>query len=206
MSQFIDRQEELQALNALLTRNHAQFVAVYGRRRVGKTTLLLHWAQQSQRSTLYWTARRETAEATRQSLARALWQWAYPNESAPEPPRFASWEQLFAQMGRMVGDQPVILIFDEFPYAVESDSSLASHLQVAWDHIFKAKPLALVLAGSHIGMMVDLLNYQAPLYGRTTAQLMVKPLPFAALTDFFPHYTAAERVATYAVLGVSLLI
>jgi hypothetical protein len=50
-------------------------------------------------------------------------------------------------------------------------------------------------------MMVDLLNYQAPLYGRTTGQLQVQPLPYAALTEFFPRYPAAERVATYAVLG-----
>jgi len=50
-------------------------------------------------------------------------------------------------------------------------------------------------------MMVDLLRYQAPLYGRFTARLPVDPLPYAALADFFPRYTAAERVATYAVLG-----
>ena len=58
-----------------------------------------------------------------------------------------------------------------------------------------------MLAGSHIGMMVDLLTYEAPLYGRTTAQLLVEPLPFAVLSDFFPTYSAAERVATYAVVG-----
>lgn len=58
-----------------------------------------------------------------------------------------------------------------------------------------------MLAGSHIGMMVDLLNYQAPLYGRTTGQFPVEPLPYAALAAFFPGCPAAERVATYATLG-----
>jgi len=101
----------------------------------------------------------------------------------------------------LIADQPLILIWDEFPYAVESDPSLPSHLQAAWDHLLKDKPLILVLAGSHIGMMVDLLNYQAPLYGRTTGQFPVEPLPYAALADFFPGYPAAERVATYATLG-----
>lgn len=150
---------------------------------------------------LYWVARRETPDACRQNLARALWQWAYPNEQHPEPPRFELWSQLFEQMARMLGDRPVILLFDEFPYALESDPAFASNLQAAWDHLLKEKPITLILAGSHIGMMVEQLDYHAPLYGRITAQLPVDPLPFATLADFFPNYPAAERVATYAVLG-----
>lgn len=50
-------------------------------------------------------------------------------------------------------------------------------------------------------MMVDLFQYQAPLHGRFTGQFHIGPLPFAALTDFFPDYTAADRVATYTILG-----
>jgi len=50
-------------------------------------------------------------------------------------------------------------------------------------------------------MMLNLLTYQAPLYGRFTAQLHLNPLPFATVEDFFPEYSPAERVAVYAVLG-----
>ncbi|MEM7802565.1 MAG: ATP-binding protein, partial [Chloroflexota bacterium] len=205
MTLFVDRQAELGELNTLVTsakRGKSEFVIIYGRRRVGKTTLLINWAEQSGLSYLYWVARRETAEATRHSLARALWRWAYPDEVDIQPPRFGSWEALFEQMGRMLGkDKPVIIIFDEFSYAAESDASLPSHLQAAWDHLFKNKPLILALAGSHIGMMVDMLGYHAPLYGRFTGQLPLSHLPFATVTDFFPNYSAEERVATYAVLG-----
>lgn len=202
MSRFVDRQSEIQELNYLFQARArlGQFVIVYGRRRVGKTTLLLHWAQDIQQPHLYWVARRETAEACRQSLARALWKYAY-NDPQAEPPRFGSWETLFEQMQRMIKDRPPIIIFDEFPYAVESDSSLPSHLQAAWDHLFKDLPVVLILAGSHIGMMVDLMNYQAPLYGRFTGQLPLGPLPFGVLSEFFPRYEAAERVSTYACLG-----
>lgn len=201
MTQFVDRQREMRELNALLEEGRSQLVSVYGRRRVGKTTLLLHWVQQMRRPYFYWVARRESPEAARHSLARAIWKWAYPETDNPEPPRFDSWSLLLEQMARMIGDQPLIVIWDEFPYAVESDASLPSHLQAAWDHYLKGKPIILILSGSHIGMMVDLLNYQAPLYGRVSAQLLVEPLPYAALADFFPQYTAAERLATYAVLG-----
>ncbi len=204
MPLFVDRQDELRELNALLTsigRNGSEFVAVYGRRRVGKTTLLLHWAGNSGLDYLYWVARREPAEATRQSLARALWRWAYPDTEGSQAPRFDSWELLFEQLARLIDDKRTIIIFDEFSYAAESDPSLPSHLQAAWDHLLKGKPIIMVLAGSHVGMMVDMLSYHAPLYGRFTGQLALGPLPYAALSEFFPNYTAEERVATYAVLG-----
>lgn len=201
MEKFVDRQTELAELNQLLEKPGAQFAPIYGRRRVGKTTLLLHWAQQTRLPYLYWVARRETADASRHSLARSLWAWAYPQTPNPEPPRFDSWEILFREMSRMLGNRKTILILDEFPYLVESDPSFASHLQAAWDHFFKDSPHIFLLAGSHIGMMVDMMAYKAPLYGRFSAQMPVDALPFAALSEFFPNYSAAERVATYAVLG-----
>ena len=201
MARFVDRQREFRELDEVLEERGAHFLVVYGRRRVGKTTLLLNWVQHTNLPSLYWVARRETADASRLSMARALWGWAYPDSPDQEPPHFDSWSSLLIQMARMIGDRPVIIIFDEFPYAVESDPALPSHLQAVWDHHLKEKPITLILAGSHIGMMVDLLQYQAPLYGRVTAQLPVDPLPYATLADFFPQYTTAERVATYAVLG-----
>ena len=201
MARFVDRQREFRELDEIQSERGAHLVIVYGRRRVGKTTLLLEWMKHTGLPCLYWVARRETPDACRQNLARALWQWAYPAEQNPESPRFELWSQLFEQMARMLGDRPVILLFDEFPYALESDPAFASNLQAAWDHLLKEKPVTLILAGSHIGMMVEQLSYHAPLYGRITAQLPVDPLPFATLTEFLPHYPAAERVATYAVLG-----
>lgn len=199
MNKFVGRQRELAALNRILSQGGAQFILVYGRRRVGKTTLLLNWARQSGKPFIYWVANRDTPAQVRLSFTRAVWRWAHPESQAV--PRFESWEDIFETTAQLVGDQPVILILDEFSYATESDESLASHLQAAWDHRFKDSRITIVLSGSHIGMMVDLMGYQAPLYGRFSAQLPVDPLPFEALRDFLPHYTAAERVAVYAVTG-----
>jgi AAA+ ATPase superfamily predicted ATPase len=199
MSKFVGRKHELAELNRILTQRAAQFILVYGRRRVGKTTLLLHWAEQSGRPYIYWVASRDTPAQVRLGFTRAVWRWAHPEGQAV--PRFDNWEDAFEAAAQLIGDQPVILILDEFSYAAESDPSLASHLQAAWDHWFKDRNIAIVLSGSHIGMMVDLMGYQAPLYGRFTAQLPVDPLPFSALNDFLPRYTTAERVAVYAVTG-----
>ena len=199
MSKFVGRSRELDELNRVVSRRGAQFILVYGRRRVGKTTLLLRWAEGSGRPYVYWVATRDTPAQVRLGFTRALWRWAHPESQAV--PRFDTWEDVFETTAQLVGTQPAILILDEFSYAAESDPSLASHLQAAWDHLFKDSRVTIVLAGSHIGMMVDLMAYQAPLYGRFTAQFPVDPLPFSALSDFLPRYTAAERVAVYAVAG-----
>jgi AAA+ ATPase superfamily predicted ATPase len=199
MSKFVGRQRELAELNAVIAQGGAQFVLVYGRRRVGKTTLVLRWAEQTGRPFIYWVATRDTPAQVRQGLTQALWGWAHPESQAV--PRFDTWAEVFETAGSLIGGQPVILIMDEFSYAVESDPSLPSNLQAAWDHLFKDRNVAVVLAGSHIGLMVDLMGYHAPLYGRFTAQLPVEPLPFPAVSEFLPRYSTAEQVAVYAVAG-----
>ncbi len=71
---FVDRENELAFLNRILTRNHpgpAQLILLYGRRRVGKSELLLHWAEQSGVKYVYWEAAKESATMQRAHLLRA---------------------------------------------------------------------------------------------------------------------------------------
>lgn len=94
------------------------------------------------------------------------------------------------------------LIIDEFAYLLEVEPSLASKLQHMWDQTLSQSNLLLMLCGSHLGMMLrHLLSYQAPLYGRATAQLRLQPLPFGMTRQYFPNYDANARVAIYAIWG-----
>lgn len=198
MAKFVGRQRDIADLDTVINRKKAHFILIYGRRRVGKTTLILQWAKQTGRPIIYWAAARDIPSQLRYEFTRALWAWAYPGAEAP---RFDSWDAVLGLAARLIGDQPVIWIMDEFAYAAESDPSLPSYLQAAWDRRFKDSNMTLVLAGSHIGMMVNLMKYDAPLYGRFTAQLQVEPLTFSALRDFLPGYSTAERVAVHAIAG-----
>jgi len=204
MPRFVDRETELDDLNRVAARPGGQFIIVYGRRRVGKTTLLLNWAQHSGLPYVYWVASRNTATNLRQSLAEALWQHEHPDEpllAAEYLPEARSWRELFRYAARVAAGQRLVLILDELPYAVEADSALPSELQNAWDHDLRDSELVLIVAGSHVAMMVKMQEYQAPLYGRFTARLPVEPLPFSALEEFLPGYELAQRVAVYAILG-----
>jgi AAA+ ATPase superfamily predicted ATPase len=71
-----------------------------------------------------------------------------------------------------------------------------------WDQRLKDCNVFLCLSGSHMGMMMrEVLSYQAPLYGRASAQMCLNPLPFGLTRKFFPHYSTVDRVAIYAMFG-----
>jgi AAA+ ATPase superfamily predicted ATPase len=201
MVKFFNREREMAELDAFLEREEAQLVGVYGRRRVGKTTLLTTWAARTGLPVLYWVAKHDPKQALMVSLARTIWAWEHGGEPGEIGIQPRNWEDVFQMMARAIGNRRVIVILDELPYALQQDRGFASHIQAAWDHLFKDSSILLFLSGSHIGMMVDLLTYQAPLYGRFTAQLPLLPLSFPDIRDFLPRYDVYKRLAVYAILG-----
>lgn len=198
---FVDRERELASLNAILGRGGAQFLVVYGRRRVGKTTLLIEWAKRSGLPHLYWVAAKESSALQLRTFSQAIYNHRHAKQAADALFSYPTWEMALREAATLAQDERLILIIDEFPYLTETDHAITSLLQNAWDHLFKATQIVLVVAGSQIGMMVDMLGYRAPLYGRATAQLGLKPLPFRAISQFFPKYSAEQCVAIYAMLG-----
>lgn len=196
---FVARQHDLAFFQTLLTRSRpgpAQLVLLYGRRRVGKTALLLQWAEQSAVPYVYWAAEKESADLQRRKLyARIV---GLPIRQAP---LFDSWTELWEAIATIYGGQRRILILDELPYAAESDPAMLSALQHAWDGHFQHSNLVIVLCGSQVKAMESLQLHQSPLFGRLTGQWYLKPLPFSALREFFPGWSAEERLAAYAIIG-----
>lgn len=196
---LIDRQHELAFFHSLLQRQRpgpAQLILLYGRRRVGKTLLLRTWAEQSGLPYTYWAAEKEPAALQRRKLyARLL------GVSLSQAPTFGSWSELWEAAANLLGSQRRILILDELPYAAEADPATLSALQHAWDQYFQHGQLIIVLCGSQVRVMETLLSRQSPLFGRMTGQWHLQPLPYATLREFFPDWSAEERVAAYAVVG-----
>jgi uncharacterized protein len=196
---FIDREQELAFLNRITTRQRpgpAQLILVYGRRRVGKTELLLHWSRQLGLPTTYWTAEKEPAALQRRKLFAALTEM-----SLQYSPIFGSWAELWEAAAQRIGDQRRVLVLDELPYAMESDPATLSALQHAWDRTFQHSNTIIVLCGSQVRVMELLQSAQSPLFGRLTGQWHVQPLPFSALKLFFPTWLVEERIAAYALVG-----
>lgn len=197
---FIDRDKELAALNRQLagssSRRGSAFILLYGKRRVGKSTLLKEWARASGLPHTYWVADKDMAEVQRRRFyARFM------NGALDMSPRFDSWASVFEQVARVIGDQRHILILDETPYAAATDHNFYAALQHAWDQHFLTSRVILVICGSHARAMDELFEESSPLYGRFTLPMYLEPMSFARMRQFFPKWSAEERVAGYAMVG-----
>lgn len=199
---FAGRDQEFALLERLWKAQGAQFLVLYGRRRVGKTELLAQWIQKSGRRALYWVASPTSALSQLRSFSRAIYNFANPDAPVPETFSYATWEQAWQQVAHLAQETRLALFVDEFTYLLEVTPGVAGELQNVWDHILRKTNLFLCLSGSHLGMMRrEFLSYQAPLYGRATAQMHLQPLPFGLTRTFFPRYSAEERAAVYAMFG-----
>ncbi|MFH1633712.1 MAG: ATP-binding protein [Chloroflexota bacterium] len=199
---FFGRNAELQLLDDLWGSPRATMLILYGRRRVGKTSLLTHWMGPASRRALYWVATPTTTQEQLRSFSQALYNFANPESSAPVSFTYATWEQAWIQAAALTRQERLALFIDEFTYLLQANPSVAGVLQNVWDHHLKNTDIFLALSGSHLGMMQrQVLSYQAPLYGRATAQLHLRPLPFGITRAYFKRYSAAERVVIYAIFG-----
>jgi len=197
---FVNREGELGALDEMWRRRGAQFLVLYGRRRIGKTALLLHWARKH--SHLYWVAKRTSAANLLADFSQALYR--HENEGAQPEATFsyASWGMALERLNQIARGKRRVFILDEFPYAVAAEPALTSLLQAEWDQRLQESRAFLVLSGSRIGMMArEVLSHRAPLFGRATGTMLLQPLPLKCLKEFFPRYSPVQLVTVHAILG-----
>lgn len=204
---FIGRQRELQAIERFYKTPEAGLLILYGRRRIGKTSLLTHFIESRQlQDIFYWMATTHNTAFQLHDFTQALFRYDPRFRSAPPSGfSFSSWKDAFSHLADAVSQfsTPQLIVMDEFTYLVRNDPALPSLLQRIWDHrLSRQNNLKLVLTGSLVGMMErEIISYHAPLYGRATALLRLRPLPYAALVELFPDRQPDERVAIYAVTG-----
>lgn len=195
---FVGRTTELVRLREEFAAPRPSLLVVYGRRRVGKSTLLRE-ATQAVPSVLYQATRVTAAlnlDAFKAEIARAL----EPDDLLAG---LTDWLGVLTYLARAAEARPgLVVVLDEFPYLAEAEPALPSILQKFWDG-GAATPgqLNLVLCGSMIAHMEDLLAERNPLYGRKTLAMDVAPLPFRDAAAFFPSRSAEERLLAYAVFG-----
>ena len=150
----------------------------------------------------FWVADRFPSTTLLGTFSRAIFSYEHPEIEVAPDFQYPNWEMAFRTLGSLAKDKRIGVVLDELPYAVEAESALPSLLQRLWDHELKDTQLFLILCGSHIGMMErELMSYRAPLYGRRTGQILLKPMAFSALRLFFPQWNPVQQLTAYAILG-----
>lgn len=200
MAKFIGRQKELSILEKIYKSTEAELVVLYGRRRIGKTSLIGQFCRG--KKYLYFACRQINDDIQRAEMSRQLIRMGAPLGKFVSV--FDSWDTIFNQLGEITSDEKLICVIDEFPYAVENNSSIPSILQHAWDQYLTQKNIMLILCGSSMSFMEkEVLAEKSPLFGRATHTIKLTEMDFRETIDFFPNYSPVDRVLSYAVLGGS---
>ena len=188
---FVDRIEETARLRDALSREKSSLVVVYGRRRLGKSTLIKRVLSDSD---VYFLADRSEGQHQRILLAKVVAQ-VFPDFDKLTYP---DWESLFRAVNYRT-DKRFTLCLDEFPYLVEQSPELPSVLQKLVDE--KQLKYNLVLCGSSQNMMYGLfLDSTAPLYGRADEIMRLTPIRLPYIQEAL-DLDAVSSVEEYAVWG-----
>ena len=192
MEQFVDRDVELGQLTDCYESETADFVVIYGRRRLGKSELVRQSIADRDDAVYY-----QAVESTAQNQLEQFVDTATAQFPSLRNVR-RDWEVLLETLG----DEGAVVVIDEFPFLVEEDESLPSRIQRVWDTELQETGMTLVLVGSSISVMEDkVLSGSAPLYGRRTATIDLKPLEVPDARRFFPEYDPERAITAWSIYG-----
>ena len=194
---FIGREFELAELNRLYNTDTFQFAVMYGRRRVGKTTIINEFIKNKE--VIYFTGVESNEKQNLVNFSKSIITYETGQESDLVYPSFQS---AFEQVFRLSGDRRIVLVIDEYPYVARSAGSLASTLQMLIDKNKEQSKLFIILCGSSMSYMEDeVLSYKAPLYGRKTAQFKIQPFNFEETCEYLKDFNDHDKAFIYGVVG-----
>lgn len=195
---FVGRHQELEQLNQAYQENDFQFTVIYGRRRIGKTSLINEFLKD--KKAIYYVALEENAEDNLKRFSDAISIFKNTDQGGKE--KFANFEECFKEITRLAQKQRVILVIDEFPYLAKAYPTISSMLQSYIDHEFKETNLFLILCGSLMSFMErQVLGYQSPLYGRRTLALKLEPFKLSEAHEMLPKLSKEDAFIINTVCG-----
>ncbi len=147
-SSFIGRSRELKEFKRLHQSQKAEFLILYGRRRIGKTRLITQWMEMKDHAPLFCCGAYSSVEQLR-SFSQAILRFESPQSQPPQDMSYGDWRTAFEALARLAEKERLAVIIDEFTYLLEAEPAVSAYMQHAWDHTLSKSNLFLIISGSH---------------------------------------------------------
>lgn len=201
--ELIGRVTELADLTAAWERACAgepQLAVVWGRRRVGKTYLLTHFARD--KHAVYFTATRQDSEERQlHRFTERLREQLGDEVRDLVPAAFPDWEAALRFVVRLAERAPLLLVIDEAPRLIAGRSDFADLISAVWENAGRDHRLMLVLTGSAVAVMEEMLGPHGGLHRRADLERRMDPFPMVDARPFQPDLPADRFVEAYAACG-----
>ncbi|MEI6243263.1 MAG: ATP-binding protein [Chlamydiota bacterium] len=191
-SKFIGRETEMSRLKGLLKKNSASLIVVRGRRRIGKSRLLVEFGKEMK--SFFFTGtppnRKTTAQLQRDEFARQLSRVELPGINPDD------WGNIFWHLSKHTQQGRVLIVFDEISWMGSKDSEFLGKLKNAWDMYFSKNPhLILILCGSISSWIEENILSSTGFVGRITIDLILEELPLNVCNAFW--HPKEKRISSY---------
>lgn len=194
---FIGRERELASLKDFYDKDGIGMTVIYGRRRIGKSTLIAEFIKD--KKAIFYTATKVGKNRNLELFSRQVMNLFMPGV---EDISFNSTEAVFDFIDKNLGDDKLILVIDELPYWAEKDDALLSILQKYIDTVWNHKNLKIILCGSALSFMEKkVLSEKSPLFGRRDSQIKLEVFDYLDAAKFVPGYSNEDKAICYGITG-----
>ena len=195
---FFNRQDELKALEERWDSDRAEYMVIYGRRRIGKTELILRFADR--RRCLYFEATSGTKNDHLADISELLAELTGRPLLRQQP--LTSWGAVFAAIEEALESGPLVVALDEFQFVARQSADIGSQINRFWRRQKGNPNLFFVLSGSDVGFFEkEIVGYAASSYGRRTGSMRLRPFAPDQIAYFLPQWKPEDLVRAYAVFG-----
>ncbi|MBO5273511.1 MAG: ATP-binding protein [Clostridia bacterium] len=193
---FIGRKNELRELNDRFRSGRFEMGVLYGSRRIGKTSLLKEFVKD--KAAFYFQAKESSELDNRAAFSTAVNKLL----GIPYPFVYPTYTDGFDALLKFAEGKAFVIVIDEVAFIAQSDEGFLSELQYNIDHKFKDTEVKLILSGSTISFMKDILkNKRGPLFQRSTFQMNIRKLIYSDALAFLQGLTTEEQSKYLAIFG-----
>lgn len=193
---FYGRKTQKNNLLKMIDKNEQMTALIYGRRRVGKSELIKQVLRETKIKSIYYECKQTTQSNNVDSLAEIIGDaFEFPK------PSFKDIEDVLDFLFKKAEKTKLILVLDEYPYLRENVKGIDSIIQSIIDKYKDTSKMKLIICGSYVDTMKELLAIHNPLYGRVDVTINLKPMDYYESALFYPNFSDEDKVKLYSVFG-----